>query len=688
MSVPQFIQPLGMARNPQAAALLIDRTFNEGEIDQYKRELVVNAFQSGATLVRATAIRIEDYGKTGGIKAAFVDNGRGMSSDKITDYIGELFNGASTLGADGNFQMGARVSTLPFNRDGLLVASWTEDEPDGSMIEVCYDDESQCYQIVGQEEADGSISGVGIPDDYLKHPIIAQAGHGTVVILLGGDQKDHTLGKITRNQAGEFVYPTTYNKREEWLYYNSKFWTLPDGVKFHILWGNEQLSGYIAGGMKPGDWYEDAFPGSGELRLIQGTKDIIENNSKSTDYPCEHGQVHVTSKRGYGATVHWALFHKGPKFTRGEGGGGASDAYDYGIPLGMFGEMHKNEVYHIHYSVGRKFISGNGSAQGLMEWYGIGMPEVRGRLVLVVEPDKANQKFIGAVPSGSRRHLMIANSPLPHAEWGEAFLSNMPAPIAERIHELAAETPQDATDLAKKVSEDVNNFFTRISNAAKGNPNPVGPEEPGDGESGDDDDDGDKPGGGKGKGKGTDEPTPGGRRGGVTPRKRTRSRIGGGKSKRKNAPSSTVPNVGTPPELKWDENGAQFEDEGMQGLLVHLEQNATKKTLHFNGASPYMRSLIETAQKSRSSGRAPLVKRMVIDAIMEHMCAHFMSAERYPRSTLATTVGGVPTSVRTAVMDDWMLSFVLLNGPTTQAMVNKAFQGRRGFAMTSEEATV
>jgi hypothetical protein len=253
---------------------------------------------------------------------------------------------------------------------------------------------------------------------------------------------------------------------------------------------------------------------------------------------------------------------------------------------------------------------------------------------------------------------------------------------------LAAETPQDAKDLAKKVSEDVNNFFTRISNAAKGNPNPVGPEEPGDGESGDDDDDGDKPGGGKGKGKGTDEPTPGGRRGGVTPRKRTRSRIGGGKSKRKNAPSSTVPNIGTPPELKWDENGAQFEDEGMQGLLVHLEQNATKKTLHFNGASPYMRSLIETAQKSRSAGRAPEVKRMVIDAIMEHMCAHFMSAERYPRSTLATTVGGVPTSVRTAVMDDWMLSFVLLNGPTTQAMVNKAFQGRRGFAMTSEEATV
>lgn len=115
-----------MNPNPLAAANMVNQLFNAGDPDQYKRELVQNAIDAGATDIEAGAIRLAEFGEEGGVKAAFIDNGQGMSAIKLADYIGELFNGASEVDAQGNYNMGAagrHAAVQSLRRDlGLLGA--------------------------------------------------------------------------------------------------------------------------------------------------------------------------------------------------------------------------------------------------------------------------------------------------------------------------------------------------------------------------------------------------------------------------------------------------------------------------------------------------------------------------------------------------------------------------------------
>ena len=118
----EYAKPLVIASNAKFAANIIDSTFESGAADQYKRELVTNAIEAGATEVRVTAYRFAEFGSEGGVKAAFVDNGEGMSGLKIPQYLTELGSGKKEISPNGNFSMGARVSTLPFNHYGVAIA--------------------------------------------------------------------------------------------------------------------------------------------------------------------------------------------------------------------------------------------------------------------------------------------------------------------------------------------------------------------------------------------------------------------------------------------------------------------------------------------------------------------------------------------------------------------------------------
>jgi hypothetical protein len=139
-----------MHPNPRAAANMVNQLFNAGDSDQYKRELVQNAIDAGASDIEAGAIRLADLGDAGGVKAAFIDNGRGMSPTKLADYIGELFNGASEVDAQGNYNMGGRVATLPFNSLGVIWASWVMGDPEGAFIHIAWNEEKNIYETVSQ----------------------------------------------------------------------------------------------------------------------------------------------------------------------------------------------------------------------------------------------------------------------------------------------------------------------------------------------------------------------------------------------------------------------------------------------------------------------------------------------------------------------------------------------------------
>jgi hypothetical protein len=702
-----FAQPVVMGDpGGQATAAWINRTYGEGTPDQHKRELVWNGVEAGATEIRATAIRLSGYGDVGGIKAAFVDNGEGMTAQKLEDHLGSLLNGRNEVSPDGNMHMGGRTSTLTPNPEGVVIASWVEGDPDGSILHIAYNAAEKCYGLVNFPNEDGTMSTVGVPPEEFKHPIIKKVGHGTVVILLGGAPEDNTVGEIVRKDTGtslSFVYPTEHDASKDWHYYNAKFTSLPDGVELKSMWGNQNLSNWQKD-ILPGQWYEDAECRCGNARTVtkkDGTvsdgkhkyafrsydginailnKTVPKKNDEGIVVDAkwaQSGTVHVRSKRGYPATVTWGLLEH-DWFARNPGSGGGSDARDFGLSLGLFGEKFHNETYNVN--------SGQQRNRALMEKYGIVRANLRDHVVLLVEPGKSSATFMGAEPTSSRRQLMIANNPLPHDEWGEDFMEKMPAPIVERLKMLSGEDPADDSEtLIKRMKDRLAGFFTRpradkSSTSASGLSD--GSASLSDGVPGPGNDD-NLPGPNTNNGSGTrcpegctcskhtpKPPTPGSPRSGS---------ITGGRG-RKTHGETEATNTLAIPTVNWDDTGDEFK-EAPANLVRFVPGRAG--TIYINGAHIYLKEMIRTEQAVRPKSKSDEVYKLIVEAIKVYMAAHVMAVQSYVRSTWVPEGGITDTRWIRAALAEESLSAALLNQAYLETVIRKPFQGRTGFGLIS-----
>jgi hypothetical protein len=657
--------PLLMNPNPLAAANMVNQLFNAGDPDQYKRELVYNAIDAGATDIEAGAIRLAEYGEEGGIKAAFIDNGRGMSPTKLADYIGELFNGASEIDSQGNYNMGGRVATLPFNPLGVIWASWTEDDEEGAFIHIAYNEEKRVYEIVSQADNTSVVADddrIGVPLPEWKHPMIQKAGHGTVVILLGTTIEDNTVGAIERQDDGTFVYPNMRRPREDWQYYNTKFWKLPEWVKrLAFMWAEQKLDNWKKH-IAPGEFFRpDDEHRVRRFRTWKGLSALLEENAEHT------GSQIVTSSRGYKARVHYGLFPENYMLKKD----GSSTATDEAVPLGLFAEKHREELYALAYrSEGSAGSRGHVSFK--LEMYGVAHAEVKNRLVIVVEP-LSNQDYMPAAPAPSRHELRLANSALPHKEWGEEFAQQMPAAIKDRIDAVTGKTDED---LEKKLREDqkkLNSFFSRLipsRSDKKAKPGPVGdPDSDQDGSSGADAESGGTPGD-------SDERSPGQPNGGRSPSSRPKGkgpRVGGGVKKRLDGPSVPHTNSSQPVQVLWDNDGTQFDGDS-EGLLARwIESN---RIIWINGAHPHIAQLVNDAVSTRrASGEQEAIER-VQSAIKAHLARQVISIELYGRTAVAGGRGHSGSFKRNALSDD-ALSAVLLNVLGMETIIGNTFRGSR-----------
>lgn len=449
--LPEFIGKLGIRDTADAAAVIIQRTYRDGLADQYKRELIQNAIEAGAQSIYISAVRMPELGPISGVKAAYVDDGEGMTADKLLDYFGELFNGRSILGADANFQMGARVSTLPWNPYGMLIASWTAGDEEGAYLWIAYDPESKTYRFRSHADEDDVPSEIGIPPDYLRHPAIKRAGHGTVIVLLGSDPRDHTVGEIAKGADGRFVYPAERDQNDDLFYANSKWFKLPPGVRLFTMWGPQDLNSWKEW-VQPGEFWETAEKrrGSGELGATVGRHRGYLGPEDRIRTQAEHaGTVRVVSSKGYSATVHWALL---PEQRYGGKWGDAASTRDYYVPLGLFGELHHDEIYNVQV---------RGRATQKLERYGLTHTKLRERMIILVQPDPASARFIGATPTSARKQLVIANEDLPHDEWGEEFALQLPKPVRERLNALNGVADKDTVERQKKLIERLRDVFGR-----------------------------------------------------------------------------------------------------------------------------------------------------------------------------------------------------------------------------------
>lgn len=437
-----------------AITTLIDRTFNDAGANQWIRELVMNGYDAKADTILLTAVRPDIAGwDSPGMKVAVVDDGVGMSEEDGRVYMGDIFNGKSSL--DTNFHVGARVATLPISPAGVIVASWDGSDPDGWMIWLKKDDDSGLYicqyfseEEYGVDEADWDRDITAPAFPWLKHRLIDAAGRGTVVVLMGDSVEANTYGMIEVDaHTGKVKYPTELPTKALFSsYLSTTFWNSPcTGTSMRVAYGG---AGNMADHPLPKGEY---LPSSGETPAVP-FGDLLTSDAPFTSidgaqrsmrykYVEDSGVVSVIDDGTPTANIHYFLIREKGEGSRGKNAA-VEDLKQY-ASFPLFGELYAGELY-------AKAPRGS-AVRSKMERYGIFEASVRSRTVLIVEPLSQ-----AVTPNTGRGALTLpgaGDQGLPHDEWGYLFRKNMPQSLRDALEEARVEDTVVNATLNKATAE-------------------------------------------------------------------------------------------------------------------------------------------------------------------------------------------------------------------------------------------
>lgn len=692
-------EPITANDNATAITAIIDRVGREGRTDQYIRELIVNGAQAQADTVLITPVRPSAVYDTEneltpeeknsiGVKIAVVDNGYGMSGSKLDAYMGTLFSGASAIGRDKNFQMGSRVSTLPISPLGVIIASWTEDDPEGNLVRLEYDENQRLYVRhrffwETQNEETGHINRVSsatvsceVDPSFaaLKHPIIEKAGHGTVVILLGSRPEDHTYGQLQRGkgESEAVIYPTTCTKAYLRVAVASKFMRLPGDLKqVHVVHTNKTRNLENWNKTLDVDEYLQSV-GTNEAgpsaRAIKGLYEAFTN----TRHIETHGSTPIRDQDGITvATAHWGIMqNRRPKTPEREG----YDGFDLLDHKPLFGELYQGEIYNPYHDNG---------ANRWLDKYGINIADVKSRMIFLVEPSPKGPNTPEASPNSARSQLMLGDtSQLPHEQWGDFFIKDMPSPIQELLdasinQNRDKQQEKDEKDFRDKVSK----WFSRpIPSRIGQRQNQVKPTDL------------------NGDGAGNKDT------GGISPtgkdllpknhssaRKRRiiiRPKAGGGEGLESHETSSRAARNNIPDvQVFWDETGAQFRDERSEHLCTCTKTDTSEKiTIFINGSHDHLKLFINDQVEQRNPKYEDDIRNALKRSLEFKVKTYVISALTFTTSERAGAWARTSKFKANALSDE-ALSSVLLDLQTLDLVVGRAIGGRSGWGKITKNKT-
>ena len=426
---------------PQAVAQLVEVAYRHGERYQYAREALTNAIEADATRVEF-GIHPDLFRVHNKAALCIFDNGHGMNPDDLVTFFSSFGDSNKDIGLDKNFGVGAKASILPWNHYGLVVLSWTEDNPDGAMIWLQYHD-----GFYGPREwlVDNGYGGtidetvitpgydpeLGIDWADLKPEWITDAGHGTILVLLGNDLNDDTIsGDKNKNEN---------SSRDLVNFLNERFLSLPDGITVRVNSVEEPTKAsrraknadtVNVGKMKPvvsGDKTRTVYQ---HPRLVHGLRWFIPDGSAT-------GTVDVDE---HGTTVEWHL---------------APEDASILTPGPKFVVEYRNELY------------ARTAHNTVYAGFGVPNSKVRRRLWLIVHPPVHHPEAAnyGVLSDQARSSLcMHDGSPLPIPEWQNAFFTKMPPEIKHANNDAQDTSPLrvDQSDLREALAKVVVPAVTAI----------------------------------------------------------------------------------------------------------------------------------------------------------------------------------------------------------------------------------
>ncbi|MEU2726733.1 hypothetical protein [Streptomyces griseoviridis] len=395
---------------------LIERVHRESHSFQWAREGLINAGEANATQIEF-GVEWHAVEQFGVYRRTIADNGDGMADDEIDVFLNTFGGGGKPIGdVHQNFGVGVKTSLLPWNKHGLVVISlkegysslvWLQHDPASGEYglrrfpAIDEDGRETIEHVVEPGPIDGFDWSNAIPD------FVREAGHGTVLVLLGNEpSQDTVLGDPDREEGKPHALRH---------YLNTRLWAIATGLDVKVLEFRTQ---------NRKEWPKEragAFSGSGapaHRRTVVGAEASVIRPTPDQTFDIASGVSHVSAgPAGLGAKVHWWLWRENrPNLFSGH------------FPnSGYVAALYNNELYDRsdHVATYRTF--------------GISHKAVRAKLWIVVEPEPFDDKIkAGVYPDSSRSRLLVqggalAGAALPMAEWGSQFAENLPSEIATAL---------------------------------------------------------------------------------------------------------------------------------------------------------------------------------------------------------------------------------------------------------------
>lgn len=202
-------------------SFLIQIISSTGDRLQTYRELTQNALEAFKGMSEAETAKgriewlIDPYETAlGRTKLAIADNGVGMTPDEMIHLLNNLAASGKERAMGGNFGVGAKITALAFNREGIVYRSWKDGR--GARVHLKFDESAGGYGLLKLRDVPG--------DDAFWEPVDGSAPlkwigrHGTIVTLLG-DSPEHDTS----------MPPKGMSLPSRWLthYINRRYMTLP-----------------------------------------------------------------------------------------------------------------------------------------------------------------------------------------------------------------------------------------------------------------------------------------------------------------------------------------------------------------------------------------------------------------------------------------------------------------------------
>ena len=407
-------KPTGI--NPIQQAAIFENHARTVRCDQVIRELVKNSFEACARMKRKNKkfvgqIMIGRLDLPGQFKHKFscIDNGDGMSKDRVVDYVNNLAE-TGEQSEDGNFGYGTKVSAYARNKEGIAYQTWHDGESEGSFVRIHKAKEGYYGAEWQQDSNDYRLD---LTMDQRPSFIKQNGGSGTIVHLLGQTQQEDTTSMPEDYMTNSLLCGRTGS--EHWLLakLNTTFFTVPDYITLKCRAAEKTF------------------------RVAKGHKHHLDFYSKSN----ERGVLNLT-----GAKLHYWIVSENDA-RKGMRTASPAQRQSTCLVKSHLGFMHKQEMIRLEWNR-------EGMKCPLKDW---GLTFSHKQIVLIVEPlnhtpDEKRVTLFG--PEGKEYRELI---PM----WREEFKEKMPKCIYDLEQKLMAENTEkemDLTSLYRKIARDLKQY--------------------------------------------------------------------------------------------------------------------------------------------------------------------------------------------------------------------------------------